>query len=266
MNDSLVQRLRFWLLTAALLFASQPPFAVAEVVPVRHVEGTLHGFLELRTQENQLLAVGDLFQVVRGDRVNAHLVFHFKDGSLDDETAVFLQRRNFQLISDHHVQKGPAFPHPLDVTVDVRSGQVTVRSTGDDGKQKVDSKHLTLPPDLANGVIFSLLKNIKPTAPETKVSMIVATPKPRLVKLAISPHGEESFSIAESQRKAMHFVIKVEIGGAAGLVAPLVGKQPPDIHVWISGGEAPAFVKEVGPLYEGGPICTVQLTSPVWPH
>jgi hypothetical protein len=48
-------------------------------------------------------------------------------------------------------------------------------------------------------------------------------------------------------------------------VAPLIGKQPPDIQIWIIGGEAPAFVKEEGILYQGGPIWTIQLTSPVWP-
>jgi len=50
-----------------------------------------------------------------------------------------------------------------------------------------------------------------------------------------------------------------------GLVAPLVGKQPADTHVWILGGEAPAFVKSEGPLYVGGPIWRIELASPIWP-
>jgi hypothetical protein len=154
---------------------------------VRHVEGTIHGFLALRSKEGHVLAVGDLFQVVRGDRVTSRLLFRFKDGSVDDETAVFSQRGNFQLITDHHIQKGPAFPNPLDLSIDVRSGQITVRSTGKDGKKEVKSEHLALPPDLVNGLILSITKNISPETPETKVSMVVASPKPRLVKLAISP-------------------------------------------------------------------------------
>jgi hypothetical protein len=96
--------------------------------------------------------------------------------------------------------------------------------------------------------------------------MIVATPKPRLVKLAISPQGEEGFELAGSPRKATDFVIKIELGGVTGLVAPLIGKKPPDIHVWIIGGTAPAFVKEEGPFYLGGPNWNIQLTSPVWPR
>jgi hypothetical protein len=96
--------------------------------------------------------------------------------------------------------------------------------------------------------------------------MVAATPKPRLVRLAITPEGEEPFSVGGSSRKATRYVAKVEIGGAAGLVAPLLGKQPSDTHVWILGGEAPAFVKSEGPLFFGGPIWRIELVSPVWPR
>ena len=58
----------------------------------------------------------------------------------------------------------------------------------------------------------------------------------------------------------------VDIGGVKGAVAPIVGKQPPDTHVWIMGGKAPCFVKFEGPLYEGGPICDIDLAAPKWSH
>jgi hypothetical protein len=57
-------------------------------------------------------------------------------------------------------------------------------------------------------------------------------------------------------------VVKVELGGVAGVVAPLVGKQPPDSHVWILGGEVPAFLKAELPLYPNGPSCRIELASP----
>jgi hypothetical protein len=266
MDKSLVQRLLCCSFNAVLCAMLFQPAAPAEHIPVRHVEGTEHGFLVLRTQEGHRIAVGDLVQVVRGDRVTSRLTFQFSDGSIDDETATFSQRHEFQLITDHHVQKGPSFPHPMDMSIDVGSGQVTVRSRDKDGKEKVTSDHMDLPSDLSNGMLLSLVKNIRPDTPETKVSMVVATPKPRLVKLAISPQGEEPFSIAGSPRKAMHYVIKIELGGVAGVVAPLIGKAPTDIHVWILGGKAPSFVKEEGALYESGPIWNIQLASPVWPQ
>ena len=49
------------------------------------------------------------------------------------------------------------------------------------------------------------------------------------------------------------------------MLAPLLGKQPPDSHVWILGEEAPAFVKAEQPLYLGGPLWRIELVSPVWP-
>src|SRR5258708_16447388 len=176
MKGFLAERLRCWPFIALLICVLQPG-ASAQPIPVRHIEGTVHGFLALRSKEGQVLAVGDLFQVVRGDRVTSRLLFRFKDGSVDDETTVFSQRGNFQLITDHHIQKGPSFPQPMDTSIDVPNGQVAVRSTGKDGKEDVKSEHLDLPPDLVNGLVLAITKNIRPDTPETKGSMAVATPK-----------------------------------------------------------------------------------------
>ncbi len=247
----------------AVLFASA--LSPGEPIAVRYDEGLVHGFLVLRTLSGESLADGDLLQTVRGARVTSRLVFHFKDGSLHDETAVFSQRRQFALIRDHLIQKGPSFPQPLDMTIDAANGQVTVRYE-DHGDAKVATEHLDLPPDLANGTILTMLKNAKPGAPPKSVGFVAATPKPMLVKLAISAVGEEPFSTGSMARKAMHYVLKVDIGGIKGVIAPLVGKQPPDSHVWILGGEAPAFVKSEQPLYNDGPVWRIELVSPVWPR
>src|SRR5206468_10313910 len=139
--------------------------------------------------------------------------------------------------SDHVVQKGPAFEQPLDMRIDRTAGRVIVRYKNDHGEEKVEDEHIDLPTDLANGMIIVLLKNVRPEALPPSVSLIAATPKPRLVKLKISVGGTEGFSIAGSPRKAMHYVLKVDIGGIAGAVAPLVGKQPADSHVWVTQGE-----------------------------
>ena len=245
------------LLSAALLLP-------AEQIPVRHKEGTVHGFLVLRSEEGKELAAGDLIQVVRGERLISDLVFHFKDGSVDDEATVFSQRGKFRMLGDHHVQKGPSFPHPMEVSIDASSGQVTVHSSDEGKKEKVETNHLDLQPDVANGLLLTILKNIKPDTTETKVSYVATTPKPRLVTLSIKPQGEETFHTAGAPHKAMNYDVKIELGGVAGVVAPIIGKQPKDIHVWILGGKAPAFVRMEGQLYEGGPVWTIELTSPVW--
>jgi hypothetical protein len=229
------------------------------------VEGVVHGFLALRALDGRTLADGDLIQSARGNRVTSRVVFHFRDGSLHDETVVFSQSGSFRLISDHLVQKGPAFERPVDLSIVVGSGQVTVRYPDEDGKAKIASKRLDLPVDLANGMIFTLLKNIRPETPQTTFSLVAATPEPRLIKLIVTPAGRETFSTGGSPRKAVKYVVKVEIGGLPGFVASLLGKEPPDSYVWILGGEAPAFVKSEGPLSMGGPLWRIELASPVWP-
>lgn len=245
--------------------AARADSAPAHPAPVRFVQGTMHGFLELRAEDGRIVASGDNTQVVHGDRVTTQTLFTFKDGSVDDETTVFSQHRTFQLIAYHHIQKGPSFPHPIDLTIDVHSGQVTVRSTEKDGKEEVNTDHVNLPPDLANGIVPLVLENLRPDTAETTVSMLVATPKPRIVKLILSKQAEESFSVGGFPRKAIHYEIKIELGGLAGVVAPLIGKEPPNIQIWIIAGEAPVFLREQGPLYPDGPMMTIQLTSPVWP-
>jgi hypothetical protein len=237
---------------------------VAEPVPVRYKEGLVHGFLALRTLDGETIADGDLIQTAHGDNVTSRLVFRFRDGSLHDDTAVFSQGSTFRLISEHLIQKGPAFKHPMDVTVDGGTGRVIVRYT-EDGKEKVATEGMDLPPDIANGLVLTLLKNIRPETKETTVHFLVATPKPTLVKFVITPRGEDAFGTGKTRRKALHYVVKVEVGGLAGVFADLVGKEPPDTHVWILEGEAPAFVKSEGPLAPGGPIWRIELVSPVWP-
>jgi hypothetical protein len=238
----------------------------SDQIVTRYTEGIVHGFLVLRDMDDKILASGELSQNAVGNRVTSELVFRFRDGSLHEETTVFSQRKVFQLLTYHLVQKGPAFKRATDMTINTATGLVTVISNDDDGKVKTYSETMNLPPDLANGLITTLIKDIAPKAPKTTVSMVASTPKPRLVKLVVKPEEvEDSFSVAGSPHKALHYTVKVDIGGIGGVVAPIVGKQPPDTHVWMVGGKSPGFLKSEGPLSDGGPIWKIELTSPVWP-
>jgi len=238
--------------------------SLADPVVVRFPEGSLHGFLSLRGPDGKTLATGDLLQTVAAGRVTAKLVFKFPDGSISEETAVFSQRGHFKLIADHLVQKGPAFPRPLDLAIDGATGEVTVRYTNDHGEEKIESERMELPADLANGLITTLLKNLR-AAPKTTLSMVAATPKPRLVKLKITSVGRDSLSIGGARRRAVHYVLKVDIGGIAGVVAPIVGKQPPDSHVWILQDEVPAFLRSQSAMFVDGPLWQIDLIAPTWP-
>jgi hypothetical protein len=247
------------LLAAASLRADSPPPQPTAVV---YPEGLVHGYLALRTLTGETLAAGDLLQRARGDQVTSRLVFQFKDGSLHQEDAVFSQRKHFRLLSYRLVQKGPSFEHPLAVSIDGERGLMTVRYT-DDGQEKVETEKVELPADLANGMVPVLLKNGKPEAPPS-MHMLAATPKPRLVRLEVTATGEAPFQVAGDTRKAVHYVVKVDIGGITGALAKLLGKQPPDTHVWIQHGDFPAFVRSEGPLYLGGPMWRIELTGPRW--
>lgn len=254
-------------ISAGFVFAAivWPGLLAAEPVAVRYTEGSVHGFVALRTLDDKLLADGDVTQTVDGDRVTTRIMFNFKDGSTHEETTVYSQRQNFRLISDKVVQKGPAFPQPLEMSVDGTTGQVTVRYQDERGQPQTESAKFDVPADLANGIVTKLLMNAKPEAMPKSFSLIAATPKPRMVKLAVTPSGRDRFSIAGGGRQATHHVLKVEIGGVAGVLAPLLGMQPPDSHVWISGGDVPAFVRAEQPLYAGGPVWRIELASPAWP-
>ena len=147
---------------------------------------------------------------------------------------VFSQHRVFHIFSYHLTQKGLAFKTPLELSLDGSTGEATVRYTNSDGKEKIESERLELTQDLANGLITTLVKNIQPGASPMTLSMVVATPKPRLVKVAISQDGEDWFSVGNSTHKAVRYALKIELKGLPGLVAPLVGKEPPDIHYGFS--------------------------------
>lgn len=242
-----------------------PGVLPAETVAVRYTEGALHGFLVLRTLEDRLLADGDLIQTVVGDRVTTRLLFRFTDGSIHEETTVYSQHQRFQLISNRLVQKGPAFPRPLEMSIDGATGSVTVNYEDERGELRREAAHFDLPADLANGIVSKLLVNTSPDEMPMTISMIAATPKPRLVKLAITTAGQERLSIGGSSRRATSYVLKVETGIVAGLLAPLLGRQPPDSRVWILEDDLPAFVRAEQTLFVGGPIWRIELASPVWP-
>ena len=251
-----------WLVCLSL---ACPASSKAEPVAVRFAEGLAHGFLVLKSLDGKTLASGDLIQNVRGGRVTSQVIFRFSDGSLHDETAVFSQNDVLRLLSYHLVQRGPSFRWTLDMTMNTETGQVVVRHREKGDEDEVENSKLDLAPDVANGMVIPVLKNLGAKTNTATASFVAATPDPRAVKLAITDAGSESFSIAGSSRRATHYVIKAEIGGLAGFLAPLVGKQPPDTHIWILEGPAPAFVKSEGPLFYGGPIWRIELTSPVWP-
>lgn len=237
---------------------------VAETIPVRHVEGVTHGFLVMRDVTGRAIAYGDMIQETRHGLVSSRLTFHFDDGSLYDDTTIYSEHGVFRVLSDHLIEKGPSFKEPMETWVDAKTGEFKAQSF-EKGKEKVVSQKLKLPHDIANGILYVVAKNIDPKT-GTTVSMVVGTPKPRVVKMIFTSDGGEQFLVGGMKRPAIHYLIKVDLGGVAGVVAPLVGKQPADTDLWIAADSIPTFLKSQGPLYDGGPIWTIELIVPRWPE
>lgn len=238
-------------LVAALLWCAA---ASAEPVAVRYTEGVLRAFPVLRSVTGEKLAQGDLVQIARGDRVESHMVFKFKDGSLYDETVVFSQNDVFVLQSYRLVQRGPSFPESMDAFVDRESGRYTVRYKADeDSAEEVITGKFELPTDAYNGLLTTLMKNL-PTGESKTVQIIAFTPKPRLVKMLLAPTVQDAVMVGETAMTATRFMIKPQLG----LFASLLIVDLPDVKCWIVEGEAPAFLKFEGPLYFMGPIWRIE--------
>jgi hypothetical protein len=245
------------LVTAALLVS----LAHAEPIKVKRVDGARRGFLNIRSQSGTLLGYGEYYEFVQGDRITARQTLHFKDGSLDDETSVFTQKTDFQFISDHHIQKGPFFKTATDATLEA-DGNYTIKTTGKDGKEKVETNHFDLPPDISNGMVGTLLPNLPDNIDEVSLGQVVPSGKGRLIKLKITPDGKRSFNITPGVRRTANlYRVKLDLGGVVGVIAPIVGKQPADLQLWLLPGDVPLLLREVGQLSEGGPIVSLELAG-----
>ena len=245
---------------AALVLLTFAALTCADQVRVRYNEGLTRGFMALRTEDGQKIAEGESSQIVKNGVVTAHQVFHFDDGSLYDDVTTFTQRGTFHLLTDHMIQKGPAFPTQMESWLDTRSGQVTARTTKN-GKTESASQKISLPPDLANGILFTIVKSLLWT-PQTTVSYLAFDPKPKLVKLMYTREGTETLHADGAAHEAVRFLMKVDIGGVTGAVVKITGKQPADTHIWVITGEAPTYAGSEGPLYGEGPVWKIELVSP----
>ena len=253
-------------LTAGLFLASGVASAEAGAVTVRYQEGVTHGFLTLRSTTGDLLAEGDLLQVVRAEGVDSRLVFRFRDGSLYDETVVFSQSKVFTLLSYRLQQRGPSFPEEMEISVDRErdQGRYKVKSRRAGGEAETVSGEIDLPADTYNGMFIMILKNLPKGAAET-VHVLAFTPKPTLVQVELTPQAAETVLAGERRVPVTHYVLKPKLGLLRGTVAALFGKTPPDYHGWIATADLPAFVAIDGPLYTGGPIWRFETVSPRGP-
>lgn len=259
-----IVRLRYWMgrsgfLATACVTILLGAAARAEQIPVKRIQLPRHEFMAVRSATGKIVARVEFTQTLEGDEVTMRLTYRFLDGSIDDETTTYRQQGTFQLVRDHHIQQGPFFARPVDFAVEAATGMAITRTADSTGKIHVETEHIDLPDDLANGIVGTLLLNVPPNTPPFRVGILAPVFGGRLIRILISPEGEQPFQKAGQTLKATVFRIHPELGGILGAIATLLGLQPKDVMVWVLEGEHPAVMRIVGQLGGSGPVLSSEL-------
>jgi hypothetical protein len=233
--------------------------APAEQISVKHIQLARHEFMVARSETGKIIARVEFTEDVQGDEVTMRLTHRFVDGSIDDETTTFTQRGTFRLVRNHHIQQGPFFAKPIDFAVEAATGIATSRTVDKNGKIHVESEHINLPDDLANGFVGTLLLNVPPNTAPFRVGILAPVFGGRLIQILISPEGEQPLQKSGQNLNATVFRIHPELGGILGMIAKLLGLQPKDVMVWVREGEKPAVMRVVGQLGGSGPVLSSEL-------
>ena len=85
---------------------------------------------------------------------------------------------------------------------------MTSRTIDKNAKIHVESKHLDLPDDLANGFFGTLLLNVPHNTTPFRVGMLAPVNGGRLIRLLISPEEEQTVHLAgqTSRRQCFAFI------------------------------------------------------------
>jgi hypothetical protein len=249
------------LVAGLLAIALCRPAAHAEQITVKHVQLPMHRFMVARSEAGQIIANVEFSQAVQSDQVTMDVIYRFIDGSIDDEETTYTQKGSFRLVRNHHVQKGPFFTKSVDFTVEAATGIVTSRTIEKNGKMHVESKHINLPDDLANGFVGTLLLNVPHNTAPFRVGMLAPAGGGRLIRLLISPEEEQTVQLSGRSLKATVFRVHPELGGIVSVIARLLGIQPKDVMVWVLEGEEPAVAVVVGQLGGSGPVVSADLVG-----
>jgi len=187
-------------------------------------------------------------------------MLRFADGSVHDEVTTYLQHGVFRLEKYRLTQRGPSFPG-AEISFD-RKGRHYQAKVRDriGGAEETASGEFDVPVDLYNGMVLTLLKNLPPGKGVTG-QLAVFTPKPRLLRLELSREGEDRVAFAGDPKPATRYLVHMEIGGLTGVIASLIGKNPPVLRYWLATGDVPAFVRFEGAMFLNGPVWRVEMAG-----
>lgn len=257
-GNPLLRRLRRGVLVIVPLLVA----TALDAAPVRvHIpEGTMRGFLVVRTPQKTRIGHGELIQKARGDQVDSRLLLQLEDGSVHDERTTYSQRGVFRLEAYRLTQRGPSFPG-AEISFDRKTGRYQAKTRERTGApEETASGEIEMPEDLYNGMALLLLKNLPPG--EGAAAQLAAfTPKPRLLRMELHREGQDRTALGGDPKPAVRYLVNLEVGGVTGVVASLIGKTPPDLRYWLVGGDIPAFVRFEGAMFLNGPVWRVEMAG-----
>ena len=108
---------------------------------------------------------------------------------------------------------------------------------------------------------LTLLKNLPPGSTGTG-QILAFTPKPHRIATELRAEGKDKYFIGDVARTATRYLVKMDLKGLTGVIATVIGKDPPDLRYWLTAAPAPSFVKLEGPMFLKGPTWRIEFAVP----
>ncbi|HUR27172.1 MAG TPA: hypothetical protein VM509_03230, partial [Planctomycetota bacterium] len=210
------------------------------------LEGTAHGFPELRTLQGTKLGDGEFKQWLEGGALHVLLRYELDSGGWIEESSVLRQEPLVQEQWSWAEFRSGTLHRRLQI--DFLSGDAVAEKRGSDGVERW-SKHLDVEPGKAfAGFAWSLAIRSRREAlqrgEKVELQGIGFTPKPTSATVQISFLGVEQLTMAERSIAGEHYVIHPKVPWIA---KPFV--EAPDSSIWLTLPPV-SFLRFEGPLAE----------------
>jgi hypothetical protein len=221
------------------------------------VEGTAHGFPELRAQDGTKLGDGEFEQWLEGDALHVRLRYELETGGWIEERSVLRQVPKLVQEEWSWIEFRAGVLHRK-FEIDFLTGEAVAEKRGKDGVERMEEE-LDVEPGrafagFAWGLAIRANRELLLRGETVRLKGVGFTPKPTAATVEISFRGLERLSMAGRTIPGEHYVIHPKVPWIA---KPFV--ESPDSSVWLTLPPS-AFLRFEGPLAEpDDPIIRVDL-------
>jgi hypothetical protein len=162
-------------------------------------------------------------------------------------------------------QRGPISTEDTEISLERATRTYRVKTKAHkNGQEKVPEGTLDLPPNVYNGMVLTIAKNLPKGASET-VHMVAFTPAPRLIKLEVTPVDEHKALIGDLTKPAIHYLLQASARKLAQALRHVARSRATGLS-GLDRHRRGAGIREVrGATYATGPVWRVEVTSPRGP-